>query len=117
MADGDRTRDNRNHNSGPDVVGKRAGGPFSYYDFAGFGTQKPLYIMKERTRMDIEQVRAARREMEFAILTATTTAMADFRAKTGLSPASIDVRLGTISSMGEQEPIRVAMSVHADVPL
>ena len=43
---GDRTRDNRNHNSGTDVGYKRAGGPFSYYDFSPFMPRKPLYITK-----------------------------------------------------------------------
>lgn len=67
--------------------------------------------------MDIEQIRAARREMEDSIQAAVLEAMMAFHAKTGLCPQSIDVSLVDVTTMGEREKQFAVGGVRADVSL
>ena len=67
--------------------------------------------------MEIEQIRAARREMEDSIQAAVLEAMRAFHAKTGMCPQSIDVRMVDVTTMGERERRFAVGEVRADVPL
>lgn len=67
--------------------------------------------------MDIEQIRAARREMEDAIHRAAHEAMTTFHAKTGMCPQSIDIQLVDVTTFGEREKRYVVGNVRVDVPL
>lgn len=67
--------------------------------------------------MDIEQIRAARREMEDAIQAAVLDAMTAFHTKTGMCPQSIDVRLVDVTTVGERAKRYSVGEVWADVPL
>jgi len=65
----------------------------------------------------IEQVRAARREMECSIRESVSKAMKTFYEKTGMYPHSIYVDLVDVSMIGEREKRVVVGEVRADVPL
>ncbi len=67
--------------------------------------------------MDIEQIRAARREMEDVIQAAVLEAMQAFHAKTGMCPRGIDVPLVNVTTVGEREQRYAVGEVRADVPL
>lgn len=67
--------------------------------------------------MDIEQVRAARREMEDTIQAAALEAIRVFHEKTDMCPQSIDIRLVDVTTMGERERRFAVGEVRADVPL
>lgn len=67
--------------------------------------------------MDIEQVRAARREMEDTIQAAVLEAIRVFHEKTDLCPQSIDIQLVDVTTMGERERRFAVGQVCADVPL
>lgn len=67
--------------------------------------------------MDVEQIRAARREMEDSIQAAVLEATMAFHAKTGMCPHSIYVRLVDVTTMGEREKRFAVGEVRADVPL
>lgn len=67
--------------------------------------------------MDIDQVRAARREMEAKIQVAVLEAMREFNAKTGMCPQSINVYLVDVTAIGEREKRYTVGDVHADIPL
>lgn len=67
--------------------------------------------------MDIEQIRAARREMEYAIQAAVLEAMNAFHTKTGMSPQGIDVRLEDVTTVGERDRRFTVGKVHADIRL
>jgi hypothetical protein len=67
--------------------------------------------------MDIEQVRAARLEMENQIMAAIMEITMDFHTKTGLSPESIDVQMVDITMIGNHNKRFVVGAVHACVPL
>jgi len=67
--------------------------------------------------MDIEQVRAARREMEDTIQAAVLEAIRIFHEKTDMCPQSIDIQLVDVTTMGERERRFVVGQVCADVPL
>jgi len=67
--------------------------------------------------MEIEQVRAAKREMEADIWNAVEKSIATFREKTGISPSGIDIRFIATQTIGEREPHLMVGAVHADVHL
>lgn len=65
----------------------------------------------------IEQVRAARREMECSIRESISKAMKTFYEKTGMYPHSIYVDLADVGLIGGREKRVVVDEVRADVPL
>ncbi len=67
--------------------------------------------------MDIEQVRAARREMEDTIQAAVLEAIRVFYEKTDMCPKSIDIPLVDVTTMGERERRFAVGVVRADVTL
>lgn len=67
--------------------------------------------------MNIEQVRAARKELEDTIKAAAASAVDEFRRKTGLSPEGIDIRMVEVTSLKDLEKRYMVGEVRADVPL
>jgi len=71
----------------------------------------------EGTKMDIEQIRSAKEEMERGILAAVHDAMTEFHKKTGTSPQSISVELVEVATVGEKESQRMVANVRAQVTI
>ena len=67
--------------------------------------------------MEIEKVRAARREMDDAIQAAINTAINVFHAKTGMYPQSFNISFVNITTFGDRDRRFAAVEVRADVPI
>jgi len=67
--------------------------------------------------MNIDQIRAARHELEDAIKASANEAITAFRAKTGLSPRGIYIQMIDITIIGEREKKYIIGNVNADIEL
>lgn len=76
-----------------------------------------MLVTAKGKKMDIDQIRAARQEMEAEILAAVNSAMCQFYDKTGMSPDQIDVSLVDVTRIAERERHYVVGEVRCTIPL
>jgi len=67
--------------------------------------------------MEIEQIKAARSEMEDSIQAAACEAVKVFYEKTGMFPHSIEIQLLDVTTTGDREKRFAVGNIRADVPL
>jgi hypothetical protein len=79
--------------------------------------RKHLAAAQQGQEAAIEQVRAARREMECSIRESVSEAMKTFYEKTGMYPHSIYVDLADVGLIGGREKRVVVDEVRAEVSL
>lgn len=74
-------------------------------------------IFRLEDKMDVEQLRNERSQMEERIRDFVTKEFSVFRSRTGFSPSSISVDLGRLDRIGQKEAEFVVTSVRVEIPL